>query len=71
MKTTLKLLLTALVVPVFLGTLTAQKGNAQPEKQTRYLSFQIFTYGAGLRGGDSVDRPWVGQAQCELKDYAR
>jgi hypothetical protein len=40
MKTTLKLLRTALAVPVFLVTL-----NAQPEKQTRYLSFQIFTYG--------------------------
>jgi len=39
--TTLKLLLMALVA----GTLTAQQGNAQPEKETRYLAFQIFTYG--------------------------
>ena len=67
MKTTLKLLLTALLVPVFLGTL-----NAQPEKQTRYLSFQIFTYGPNpqsARMGEGND-PIAGfPDKATLRDY--
>jgi hypothetical protein len=57
MKTTLKILLTGLVVPIFLGTLTAQQGNAQPEKQTRYLSFQIFTYGPNPQSARMGEEP--------------
>src|SRR5271166_2866799 len=44
MKTTLKILLTGLLAPLFLCTL-----NAAPEKETRYLNFQIFTYGPDPR----------------------
>jgi hypothetical protein len=40
MKAPLKILFMGLTVPILAGTL-----NAQPEKQTRYLAFQIFTYG--------------------------
>ena len=35
-----KILLAGLLVPVFLSTV-----KAEPEKETRYLAFQIFTYG--------------------------
>src|ERR1035437_4770010 len=40
MKTKLRILRTCLLGSVFLGI-----GNAQTEKETRYLAFQIFTYG--------------------------
>ena len=40
MKTKSKILLLCLLVTLFLGNL-----NAQTEKETRYLAFQIFTYG--------------------------
>lgn len=40
MKTSSKLLLTCLLCSVFLGIV-----NAEAEKETRYLAFQIFTYG--------------------------
>lgn len=72
MKTTLKLLLTALVVPVFLGTLTAQQGNAQPEKQPRYLSFQIFTYGPNPQSARMGEEPNPGARfpdKAALRDY--
>jgi tetratricopeptide (TPR) repeat protein len=65
MKTTLRILLTGLAVPIFLGTLTAQEQN-------RYLAFQIFTYGPNplsARLGEGKDPQPGFPDKATLRDY--
>ena len=67
MKTNSRLLLICLLGSVFPGI-----ANAQPEKQTRYLAFQIFTYGPNpqsARMGEGTNPIARFPDKAVLRDY--
>src|ERR1017187_2296761 len=68
MKTKSKILLTCLLGSVFLGIV-----NAEAEKETRYLAFQIFTYGPNPKiatmGEGTNPQPARFPDKATLRDY--